>query len=639
MVLPITEVVAARRRLYILMPAAILAATLAGCGGDSGSQDVAFGQIEPIVPSAAAPGQSVGLGIRVTAGEVADVSWRQLSGPSVVFHATRSKLIGFDIPAAGAYSFEVTLTASDGRQRSQTLSFTASGSRPDVNARLDRAVTERGAASLRAWHGFGSRASVTYRWEQISGPAATFESSDQPVLLFDAPTVAADSLLTFRVTVTEAGGRSASDDVWVLVEQTAINEAGYFPQYVGRVTQPVHAFQASSPHAAQLAACTYSNVLTASCMLGRLPLLAQETLTPSVADVMNRVVVSHDWMGQRLQEFLLRKDDRGEIRRLLRAVTAVVISDDVRPAFYWSATGAIYVDPDYLWLTPDERDTVDETPDFRSDFGNDLQFTMPWRLVKGNDYASYYYPPEWRQERPFDEIGVELGSLLYHELAHANDAFPSTRWAGLQSTASPLSASDWSPYGSAVLEQTYPLGSEEMKGLALVSFHGDQATDLQKSYLPLDVAGFFEPDRTADFYSYSTAEEDFATLFEFLMLRNRLGIDADIAATNLPRGTNITGRDYIVTWGQRGRIGEEKLKPRARFVAGRVLPELDADAALAGLPAPRLMTPGLDWIANLDLGGAALRGLQMSPDVVQRAIGRPVEIRPRHAPPPRLPPR
>ena len=45
---------------------------------------------------------------------------------------------------------------------------------------------------------------------------------------------------------------------------------------------------------------------------------------------------------------------RAELRRMLAATTAIVIGGRVRPSFYWSATGAIYLDASYLWLTPEQ---------------------------------------------------------------------------------------------------------------------------------------------------------------------------------------------------------------------------------------------------------------------------------------------
>jgi hypothetical protein len=61
-----------------------------------------------------------------------------------------------------------------------------------------------------------------------------------------------------------------------------------------------------------------------------------------------------------------------------------VIGAHVRPSFYYALTGAIYLDADNFWRTADERDVIDEAPDFRSDFDRDLQYSGLWRYVANN---------------------------------------------------------------------------------------------------------------------------------------------------------------------------------------------------------------------------------------------------------------
>jgi hypothetical protein len=607
---------------------AALGAVLVGCGGSSSSQtDI----LQLLIPQNVAPGQSIGLGVTVPTDTIQSVSWRQVGGPSVVFHATRSKMIGFDVPSAGSYSFEATVSTAQHGQITQTLSFTAQGTAPLVNVRLDRAIPQRSSASLRVWHGFGGNMSVTYRWQQTAGPAATLTQTDQALLLLDAPAVSSDTLLKFQATATASDGRVASDEAWVLVESTYINQSAMFWQAGPLVTGPVHAYAPGASHAAALERCVYSNNLLSPCTFGTLPLVAQETTAPSIADVMNRTVVSHDWMGRRFQEFLTNADPGGDIRRLLRPVTAVVISADVRPSFYWAGTGAIYLDPEDLWQTPDERDTILEVPDFRSNFDKDLQFVMPWRAVLNNDYASYYYPPEYRDSRPLGDSSRDLAYTVYHELAHAGDFIPPSMWSSLTSSQTPDSAAGSTTLSSDALTAAYPLSSQEMRGLASVAFAGTTATAAQIAYQPANVAGFFMPDRAADFYSYSDPAEDLAQLFSFLMLRYRYGIDLDIAVSNHPQGSSVSGRDYIVTWGERNRIGEDRVKQRVRFAAQRVLPELDVNAALASIPAPQFMHPGVDWVTNIDLGGASALGLRPGAAALLRAASRPVETLPHHA--------
>ena len=77
------------------------------------------------------------------------------------------------------------------------------------------AVDEGDAARL---DGSGSRGAVTYAWRQTGGtPMATLTGASTAAPTFTAPQVAADVALTFRLTVSGAGGQSASDTVTVTV--------------------------------------------------------------------------------------------------------------------------------------------------------------------------------------------------------------------------------------------------------------------------------------------------------------------------------------------------------------------------------------------------------------------------------------
>lgn len=362
-------------------------------------------------------------------------------------------------------------------------------------------------------------------------------------------------------------------------------------------TQPA---DAQSPYSAKLQDCVFSNTRSVSCTFADLPLLGDETDDPTIDEVMERVLVSHPWMGTRFREVLEALPD--DMRLMLRAITAVVISSDVRPSFYWTRTGAIYLDPETLWLTPAERATIPDIPDFRSGFGGDLQFSMPWRWVKDNDYAMRSTPVGVARE--LDDILIGIGALLYHELAHANDFFPPEQQRNL-----PLNVEVWRatarPSVSDDLHELMPLQSEVMRGLARVRFHGDTATPTQRAYTPADVAGFFRADTAPAFYNYASIREDLAMLFESVVMHAHFGVERDIAVTNNPQGDNVTGNDYIVEWGQRNRVGDPAIKERARYAVARLLPEVSLDAYIDALPGPREMRQGENWNQNLDLDPAA----------------------------------
>lgn len=367
-------------------------------------------------------------------------------------------------------------------------------------------------------------------------------------------------------------------------------------QVVRHPMMPTLPAVADSPYATKLEDCVFSNTRSVSCTFGDIPLLGDETSEPTIDDVMDRVLVSHAWMGTRFREVLEALP--ADMRLMLRAVTAVVISSDIRPSFYWTRTGAIYLDPEVLWLTPAERSVISTAPDFRSDFGSDLQFAIPWRYVKDNEYAMRGWAPG--TTRTLDDILVGIGSLLYHELAHANDFFPPEQQRGLR-TDTEVWRNTARPSVSDDLDALMPLQSATLRGLARVRFHGDPSTATQRAYTPADVAAMFRADTATAFYNYSTIREDLATLFESILVRVHFGVERDIAVTNNPQGDDVTGDDYIVTWGQRNRVAEPAIRERARYAVSRLLPEISFDAYIDAMPPPTEMRPGESWNDNLVL--------------------------------------
>ncbi|NQY50419.1 MAG: hypothetical protein HRT50_15200 [Colwellia sp.] len=536
---------------------------------------------------------------------ISNILWQQTSGQAVTVLAASSKVISFTPVVDGEYSFTVSFTDSDNIEQVLEKTFLVESAVHKITARLSHTALAENKVSFRSEIHQTIDAS-TLTWQQVGGPTVsltTDNSNGELAIFFDAPKVNFDTLITFNVSATEANSNiTYNDQVAVLVEPAAaIVGKAYFSDRKAKV----FAYNPNSPYAENLVNCVYSNSLTSSCTLAQTPLLAEEVKNsptiPSVESIMDRVVVSHQWMGDRFKDYLTNTDANNDIRNLLRATTAIVIAYDIRPSFYWAATGAIYLDAENLWLTPQERDTINEAPDFRADFGNDLQFVMPWRYVKDNDYASQSFSKSARITRTPTDALYRLTSLMYHELAHANDFFPSNEWYTHQSGQRVLDAAVSTDFESDQLAISLPLASQEMRDLGQVSFAGETANQTQKNYLPTDIEGFFSPDRATDFYAYSSKREDYAMLFEELMMQSRFGILRDVAITNQPIGDNISARDYIVTWGQRGRIGDNKLTARVLFSARRVLPEFDSQAAMDLIATPIAMTVGNNWLENLTI--------------------------------------
>lgn len=549
--------------------------------------------------------QSIDLLLHFPFDTVSQINWEQTAGEPVLILAKTSKVISVTPMLAGDYSFSVSFILNDGSEQTLNKSITVNDDYNQLTTRLSHVALAGNKVSLRSQ--LPETINInTLVWQQIGGPSVTLttDSSDgELVIFFDAPQVDFDTIVTFEASTTDSDSNTIyRDQVAVLIEPAASIESN---AYFSDRKASVFAYNSNSPYADDLVTCVYSNTLTSSCALAQTPLLAEEVknsaMTPSIESIMDRVVVSHRWMGDRFKDFLSQNDPNNDIKNLLRATTAIVISYDVRPSFYWAATGAIYLDAENFWLTPQERDTINEAPDFRADFGNDLQFSMPWRYVKDNAYASQSYSKSTRVTRAPADALYRLTSLMYHELAHANDFFPSNEWYMHNGSQRVLDAAVSTMFESDELAVTLPLKSQEMRDLAQVSFAGESANQIQKNYFPTDIEVFFSPDRASDFYAYSSLREDYAMLFEELMMQNRFGVIRDVAITNQPSGDNTSATDYIVTWGQRGRIGDDKLTDRVLFSASRILPEFDSQAAISLVPSPIEMVEGKNWLENLTI--------------------------------------
>ena len=620
-----------RAALIRLTLVALSGLVLAACGGggDSSSPPPAP---PPIVPPAAGPaptctgpenfsvvadtsvvvGKTAGAVVAGCTGALSGVQWTQTAGPGVALISARSQAISFEPPSAGTYGFSVTFVDSAGAQQTGNVSVNAMAPSVAVAVlvRVDHAAREGGNVSLRAWPALAG--GETNMWTQTAGPQVTLDTSDPNRVLFTAPSVTLDTALTFRVTRRSAGGATDTDDVFILVEnyaQAPPDPSATLPFVFSDLhVSRTYPYRAAGPFAGALMRCTYEANLqytggsTNLCPLSTLPFLHQTTMgaVPTVDQIMDRVVVSHDWMGDVFEQ-LLRTQASPDLLRLFNGVTAIVIGAQVRPSFYYALTGAIYLDADNFWLTAAQRDVINEAPDFRSDFDRDLMYSGVWRYTQNNQNIFLAFPATSRLSRDLTYLLAEAGWLLYHELAHASDFMPPAARASLNS-----SLSAWgniSPRFQAaqlpsdLMSASFPLQSAQLGGLAQVKFFGATADATQRAYTPNDAANFFASDRATDEYSYSTTREDLAMTFEeFMMVRNHAW-RRDVAITD-KIGPATTSDALIVRFGQRGRIGEAAIKPRARYAVGEIAPWVNL-TEVDNLPPPIPMRAGDSWASNL----------------------------------------
>ncbi|EGW54908.1 hypothetical protein [Candidatus Endoriftia persephonae] len=366
-------------------------------------------------------------------------------------------------------------------------------------------------------------------------------------------------------------------------------------------------YQTAGRYSSVLKGCVDIDTILSSCLLSELPLIGQQSDNPDIATIMERVLVSHQWMGQRFEAALALLPV--ETLKLFRSVTAIVIDSDIRPSHYRTSTAAIYLDPAYLWLTNAEKADISKQEDYRTDFGADLSFDYLWRYVSGSSYAYESYDLNGTEERTLDDIRLPLSRLLYHELAHAADFAPPDRIASLNPSISVYETirsveNDWL---SNRLYRQQPLVSQELDSIASVLYDG-QTADQTQQQMEADYAGaLLQNDGANHLYSYYTQYEDLAMLFEAALMKHYDDIDMDIAFAGKPAAEEPVCEDYLVGWGERNRIAAESVKGRAEFAAESILPGATDwsvfFATIVGMP--QSMVVGEDWCANLTLGTGA----------------------------------
>ncbi|MDB5961105.1 MAG: hypothetical protein JWP59_2399 [Massilia sp.] len=615
-----------RLRAPALVGAVLIAGVLAACGGGGGGGTTDSTPtptdcvIRIVADSTVAAGKTAGATVQACSGAMLEVSWVQESGAAVELQAARSATVAFEPAAAGTVRLRADVVLADGKTASASTEVLVSAAPAGsfITVRADHSVRAEIDTSVRAWPVLAAGESVSsIAWTQTAGPGVTMDSSDPRLLMFKSPKVSADTVLKFRAVLTTSSGRQDSDEVTVGVEVQAARPNGYLFD----ATERVHPYRAAGAYAGVLARCTYdigvyyvNSGSTNFCTTAVLPLLQTEGgdgAIPTVAQVMGRVLVSHDFLGANFENFLLTQDSNGDFRRLLAGVTAIVIGSHVRPSYYTPATGAIYLDANNLWLSSLQRDVVTEVPDYRIAYSDGLNFSNLGRQIKNNAYARASYPNASRATRTTADLVNDLGSLLYHELSHASDFIsPADRALnpGLSIYANVLPRITAKSLPSDALAAQYPLQSGEMKALAQVLYQGVTATDAQKAYTATDVGRLFGADRASDDYAYSTSgdansREDLAMLFEEFMMSYRHGIQFDYAYTDRVL-EGQTAEQVIVRWGERGRIAEAAIKPRIKLVLQRVAPWIDV-TAVDRLPAPVMMTPGVSWAGNLAISPAS----------------------------------
>lgn len=211
-------------------------------------------------------------------GEIVQLSWTQLQGVSVSLSGADQETATFTAPVTTApliLRFELQATDNEGASASDTVSVRVEpvNEPPSVTAGQDQMVVEESTVHLigSASDQDGSVESVS--WRQTGGPPVELNRAETLDADFLAPATVLPRTLSFRLTVVDNEGASASDDV--TVEVWARIDAGFhYSLYSSAGEQPPeHWIDFAETMAGQFWQGAPGGLWTVAHVFGRRPLL------------------------------------------------------------------------------------------------------------------------------------------------------------------------------------------------------------------------------------------------------------------------------------------------------------------------------------------------------------------------------
>ena len=179
-------------------------------------------------------------------------------------------------------------------------------------------------------------------------------------------------------------------------------------------------FRQNSPYAEQLLECTELATFEDSCLLSKLPFIGNGIDTPSVDQIMDRVIATEYWMGVRFESILQRAPL--DVRLLLSSVTSIELDGDSPGNIYRIWSGGLKMSAQPLWITEAEKNTVDLTVVSENGFATQLSLRHAWSNNRaGTAYDEFNRRTKsllWNGARDIDQIYHGFLDGLYLSLIH-----------------------------------------------------------------------------------------------------------------------------------------------------------------------------------------------------------------------------
>ena len=181
----------------------VLSAVLAGCGGSKDNPP----QLE--LAANASVKERRNLTISATATDDKSISryeWSQISGPTLTLAQTNSATVAVTAPSIDADAtaqLKLTVTDSAGQTADKTISIAITNNKlPTVTAENATGI-EKSTVALKAVASDNDGSVSSYQWTQTAGPAVVLSAANTATPSFAAPSVTANTQLTFNVKVTD----------------------------------------------------------------------------------------------------------------------------------------------------------------------------------------------------------------------------------------------------------------------------------------------------------------------------------------------------------------------------------------------------------------------------------------------------